>query len=99
MPPGVYRQPFVGEVELHESGRLTLRGTPFVAGSASSLADGVAHAVGDAGVAVADAWAMASTTPARLLGLDDRGDLTVARVGPAGVTAVGTRVAGRGALA
>lgn len=99
MPPGVYRQPVGGEVELHDSGRLTLRGTPYLAGSASSLADGVANAVGAAGVAVADAWAMASTTPAGLLGLDDRGDLTVARVGPAGVTVVGTRVAGRGALA
>lgn len=99
MAPGVYRQPVGGEVELHPNGRLTLRGTPYLAGSASSLADGVAHAVRDAGVAVADAWAMASTTPARLLGLADRGDLTVARVGPDGVRVVGTRVAGRAASA
>ena len=97
MPPGVYRTPVGGEVELHASGRLTLRGTPYLAGSASSLADGVAHAVREAGVAVADAWAMVSTTPSRLLGLADRGDLTVARVSADGVTVLATRAAGRAA--
>ncbi len=97
MAPGVYRQPVGGEVELQPDGRLTLRGTPYLAGSASSLADGVAHAVRDAGAAVEDAWAMASTTPARLLGLEDRGDLTVAHVGRDGVRVLGTRVAGRAA--
>lgn len=99
MAPGIYRQPVGGEVELHPNGRLTLRGTPYLAGSASSLADGVAHAVRDAGAPAADVWAMVSTTPARLLGLDERGDLTVARVGPSGVQVLGTRVAGRAALA
>ena len=97
-PPGVYRQPVGGEVELLPNGRLTLRGTPYLAGSASSLADGVAHAVGAAGVSVEDAWTMASRTPARLLGLDDRGDLTLATVGAAGVRIVGTVVAGRAAM-
>ncbi|MFU8887846.1 MAG: N-acetylglucosamine-6-phosphate deacetylase [Trueperaceae bacterium] len=97
MPPGIYRQPVGGEVELLASGRLTLRGTPYLAGSASSLADGVAHAVRDAGVAVEDAWAMVSTTPARLLGLEERGDLTLALVAPDGVRVLGTRVAGRAA--
>ena len=97
MAPGVYRQPVGGEVELQPNGRLTLRGTPYLAGSASSLADGVAHAVRDANVTVADAWSMASTTPARLLGLDERGDLTLARVGPDGVQVLGTRVAGHAA--
>jgi len=95
MAPGVYRQPVGGEVELQPNGRLTLRGTPYLAGSASSLADGVAHAVRDAGVAVEYAWTMASTTPVRLLGLDERGDLTIAHVGPEGVRVLGTRVAGR----
>jgi len=97
MAPGVYRQPVGGEVELHPNGRLTLRGTPYLAGSASSLADGVAHAVRDANVAVADAWAMASTTPSRLLGLEERGDLTIARVSRGGVRVLGTRVAGHAA--
>jgi N-acetylglucosamine-6-phosphate deacetylase len=99
MAPGVYRQPVGGEVELQPNGRLTLRGTPYLAGSASSLADGVAHAVRDAGAAVEDAWTMASATPARLLGLDERGDLTVAHVGRDGVRVLGTRVAGRAASA
>ena len=99
MPPGVYRQSVGGEVELLANGRLTLRGTPYLAGSASSLADGIAHAVRNAGAPVADAWAMVSTTPARLLGLDDRGDLTLARVGPDGVRVLGTRAAGHVAAA
>lgn len=77
MPPGVYEGQVGGTVELGEDGRLTLLGTPYLAGSASSLLDGVRTAVARAHVPVADALRMVSSTPATLLGLPERDDLTL----------------------
>jgi N-acetylglucosamine-6-phosphate deacetylase len=48
-------------------------------GSVLAMDRAVAHAVGDAGIGLADAVAAASTTPAALLGLDDRGAIAVGR--------------------
>jgi N-acetylglucosamine-6-phosphate deacetylase len=79
MPPGIYDAAVGGKVELREDGRLSVLGTPYLAGSASSLKDGVEHAVRDAGVALADACRMASTTPAGLLGLSQLRGFTVLR--------------------
>jgi N-acetylglucosamine-6-phosphate deacetylase len=50
-----------------------------LAGSAGSLADAVRHVVGW-GIPLDDALAMASATPARLLGLDDPGGIAVGAV-------------------
>ncbi len=69
MPPGIYTTTIGGKVELRADGRLSVLGTPYLAGSASSLKDGVEAAVRLAGVALADACRMASATPAALLGL------------------------------
>jgi N-acetylglucosamine-6-phosphate deacetylase len=96
-PPGVYHQAVGGEVELHPNGRLTLRGTPYLAGSVSTVADGVANALRHAGASPAAAWAMASATPARLLRLPERDDLTVARIDETGVTVIDTVVDDAGA--
>jgi N-acetylglucosamine-6-phosphate deacetylase len=92
--PGVYETAVGGKVELLPSGRLTLYGTPYLAGSASSLPDGIANAVRHAGVTLPEAVRLATANPARLLGLDGPGgrgsvragavaDLTLFRVDPA----------------
>jgi N-acetylglucosamine-6-phosphate deacetylase len=79
MTPGIYEAAVGGKVELREDGRLSVLGTPYLAGSASSLKDGVEHAVRDAGVSLADACRMASLTPAALLGLPEPRGFTVFR--------------------
>lgn len=81
LPPGVYDAAVGGKVELLPSGRLNLFGTPYLAGSASSLPEGIANAVRYAGVTLAEAVRFATANPARLLRLDGpRGRGTV-RVG------------------
>ncbi|MFC4555197.1 N-acetylglucosamine-6-phosphate deacetylase [Georgenia faecalis] len=65
--PGCYTTAVGGEVELSATGRLSYRGTPFLAGAAVSLAFGLAYAVRHAGVSVAEGIALASTTPGALV--------------------------------
>lgn len=94
LPPGRYESSIGGAVELLPSGRLTLAGTPYLAGSASTLSEGIANAVRHSDATLAESVRMASTNPARLLRLDatqGRGtvradaaaDLTLFRVDPA----------------
>lgn len=94
LPPGVYETAVGGTVELLPSGRLNLHGTPYLAGSASSLPDGIANAVRHAGVTLAEAVRLATANPSRTLGLDGPGgrgslragavaDLTAFRLDPA----------------
>lgn len=73
MAPGRYRTAVGGEVELSEDGRLYLPGTPFLAGAARSLSDGVAGAVDMAGLTLAAGLDLASANPGRIVG--DRGVL------------------------
>jgi N-acetylglucosamine-6-phosphate deacetylase len=92
LPPGTYETAVGGKVELLPSGRLNLHGTPYLAGSAGSLPEGIANAVRHAGATLPEAVRLATANPARLLGLDGptgRGsvrtgaaaDLTVFRFG------------------
>ena len=85
-PPGVYEGQVGGTVELHPNGRLTMHGKAYLAGSASSLADGVATAVDRLGTDPRDAIAMVSRVPERLLGLPPSDDLTVVELGPSGTS-------------
>jgi N-acetylglucosamine-6-phosphate deacetylase len=71
-PPGRYRIGLI-DVELHADGRVTMRGSDRLAGSALSLDVAVGNAVRLAGVSLDEALAMASTRPARCLGLDPAG--------------------------
>jgi N-acetylglucosamine-6-phosphate deacetylase len=66
MPTGRY---FLGdtEVELTESGRVVLPGTPYLAGSAADMPTAIANAVALGGVSFVDAVTMASLQPARLM--------------------------------
>ncbi|MGI8867969.1 MAG: N-acetylglucosamine-6-phosphate deacetylase [Mycobacteriales bacterium] len=76
-PPGRYDTPVGGQVELSADGRLAVAGTPYLAGSAVSLAECVARASRLADVTPAAAVEMASRIPAELLGAAERGSLDV----------------------
>ena len=68
MPPGRYGTPVGGEVELSPDGRLSQVGTPFLAGAARSLADGVATAITMAGLTLTAALRLATANPGRFAG-------------------------------
>jgi N-acetylglucosamine-6-phosphate deacetylase len=96
LAPGVYQFPDGAEVELDASGRLALRGTPYLAGAAAALPRCIENAMRHAGVTLRDAVRMVTENPSRLLGLSPQGgfeslrvgataNLTVFRVGPDGV--------------
>ncbi|WP_020573167.1 N-acetylglucosamine-6-phosphate deacetylase [Actinopolymorpha alba] len=74
-PPGIYQTPVGGEVELSEDGRLSHRGTPFLAGAARPISDGVAHVANLGPFSLAEAVALASGSPGRFCG--GRGELRV----------------------
>jgi N-acetylglucosamine-6-phosphate deacetylase len=65
----------VGRIALRFDGRVPRLADGTLAGSALTMDQAVRNVVHDAGVAAADAVHAAATTPARLLGLDDRGGL------------------------
>jgi N-acetylglucosamine-6-phosphate deacetylase len=71
--PGDYETPVGGTVHLSGDGRLSYAGTPYLAGAARSLADGVASAVALARIRLGDAVRMATANPGRFAG--DRGVL------------------------
>jgi N-acetylglucosamine-6-phosphate deacetylase len=94
LAPGVYDTQVGGKVELLQSGRLTLFGTPYLAGSVSSLRECITNVRRYAHISLPEAIRMASSNPARLLGLDVRekrgalrsgssADLTLFRIDPA----------------
>ncbi|MDR7418179.1 MAG: amidohydrolase family protein [Armatimonadota bacterium] len=69
MPPGDYD--WLGlRVTLSSRGRISLTGTPYLAGSALELASALPKVMAYAGVSLADAVTMACGNPARLLGVD-----------------------------
>jgi N-acetylglucosamine-6-phosphate deacetylase len=71
MPPGSAE--FMGmRVELTPERRVNLAGTPYLAGSALALAEGIGNAVRFAGITLAEALRLATVNPATMLGVDDR---------------------------
>ena len=85
MPPGDYS--WLGlKVTLSASGRISLTGTPYLAGSTLDLASALPNVMTFAGVTLADAVTMSCANPARLLGIEPgllvpggRGDVVVLR--------------------
>ncbi|TCO35917.1 N-acetylglucosamine-6-phosphate deacetylase [Kribbella steppae] len=65
-PPGEYSTAVGGDVELTDDGRLLVRGTPYLAGAAAPLADGVAWAA--AAFSLPEALTMATANPGRIVG-------------------------------
>lgn len=72
LPPGDYETPVGGRVVVADDGRLVLAGSDLLAGSGHSLLHCLAWVVRNTEVALAQALCMASTNPARLLGLPVR---------------------------
>jgi N-acetylglucosamine-6-phosphate deacetylase len=67
MPPGIYDQTIGGKVELTTDGRLGTLGTPYLAGAARPLKDGVAFAANSAALSLSDALMLASGNPGRIV--------------------------------
>lgn len=74
-PPGPYR---LGEIDidLAPNGRVSLRGTPFLAGSALSMPEAIGNTVRFTGLALDRVAAMASSIPAEYLGIEPAGTVT-----------------------
>ncbi|HTV70880.1 MAG TPA: amidohydrolase family protein [Rhizobiaceae bacterium] len=68
MPPGIYEQPIGGKVELSADGRLSLIGTPYLAGAALPLSDMVARAATMGGIDLDQALALATVNPGGFVG-------------------------------
>ena len=75
MPPGVYDQPIGGRVEVGSDGRLSVLGTPYLAGASRPLCEDVALAVRMADLSLSDALRLATSNPGRFVG--HRGRLAV----------------------
>ncbi|WUJ70889.1 amidohydrolase family protein [Kribbella soli] len=75
--PGDYKTAVGGAVTVGPDGSLRLQGTPYLAGSGASLLDCLRWSTGPGGLPLGPAVTMATTTPANLLGLTDRGRLEV----------------------
>lgn len=75
-PPGRYRTPVGGEVELSPEGRLAWAGTPLLAGAARSVADGVATVANLGAFGLGTAVELATAVPGRFAGVD-RGTIRV----------------------
>lgn len=73
--PGRYRMGGV-DCELGEDGRVSLPGTPYLAGSALTLDRAVANTVRFAGLPIDEVIPMASTIPASYLGMTTAGTVT-----------------------
>lgn len=70
-PPGLYTT--AGRtVEVSETGRISLVGTPYLAGSCLEMYRGVANLVRFSDLTLTQALTVSATNPARLLGLGDR---------------------------
>ncbi len=75
LEPGQYKTDTGETIELTKEGKLHYPAQKVLYGSASPITKGVGHIMEVTGCSLADAVKMASTNPARLYGLNDRGTL------------------------
>jgi N-acetylglucosamine-6-phosphate deacetylase len=68
MPQGLYEQPVGGQVEVSPEGRISIAGTPYLAGASLPLSANVAIAAEMAGLSLADALLLATRNPGRFVG-------------------------------
>jgi N-acetylglucosamine-6-phosphate deacetylase len=78
LPPGIYDQPIGGRVEVGGDGRLSVVGTPYLAGASRPLKEDVALAIRMADLTLADGLRLASSNPGRFVG--HRGRLALGEV-------------------
>lgn len=69
MPAGRYSSPIGGEVDVSVDGRVSVAGTPYLAGSGSCLLNVVENFTQFVGLPFLDGLTMATRNPARMLGL------------------------------
>lgn len=67
MAPGRYSSPIGGDVDVSEDGRVSVAGTPYLAGSGANLLDIVCSFTSFVGQPFTDALVMATRNPAKLL--------------------------------
>ncbi|HPE76089.1 MAG TPA: N-acetylglucosamine-6-phosphate deacetylase [Draconibacterium sp.] len=79
LEPGQYKTETGETIELTKEGKLYYPAQNVLYGSASPITKGVGHVMEVTGCSLADAIQMASTNPARLYGLKDRGTLEVGK--------------------
>lgn len=79
LKPGIYKNIDGEDIELTPDGRIQYLAQQNLAGSASTLDKGVGHIMKVTGCTLADAIRMASTNPARLYNLIDRGVIEVGK--------------------
>lgn len=75
LAPGAYRLGDI-DIQLAESGRVTLRGNDRLAGAALRLDVAVGNTVRATGLSLEEIWPLASTNPARLMGEQPIGTVT-----------------------
>lgn len=71
-PPGRYRQPIGGDVEVHPDGRIGVADTPYLAGAGLPLAANLSRAMTMARLGPREAFPLAIDNPARLIGVSAR---------------------------
>ena len=82
--PGHYRLGDV-DIDVGADGRVSLRGTPYLAGSAVTMPEAVANTVRFTGLPLNEVLPMATTTPAEYIGISTAGTVT-AEWDPVGFT-------------
>ncbi|WP_315837786.1 N-acetylglucosamine-6-phosphate deacetylase [Bradyrhizobium prioriisuperbiae] len=78
LSPGIYDQPIGGRVEVGSDGRLSVVGTPYLAGASRPLCEDVALAIRMADLTLADGIQLATLNPGRFVG--GRGRLAIGEV-------------------
>jgi N-acetylglucosamine-6-phosphate deacetylase len=78
LPPGIYDQPIGGRVEVGSDGRLSVVGTPYLAGASRPLRQDVALAIRMADLTLAEGLQLATSNPGRFVG--NRGRLAEGEV-------------------
>jgi N-acetylglucosamine-6-phosphate deacetylase len=79
LPPGVYKTQTGETIELTQEGKLHYPEQQVLYGSASPITKGVGNIMKVTGCSLADAIQMASTNPAKLYNMNDRGILEVGK--------------------
>ncbi|WP_240229477.1 N-acetylglucosamine-6-phosphate deacetylase [Devosia lacusdianchii] len=67
-PPGRYRSSIGGDVDVSVDGRLSVAGTPYLAGAGHLLDRNIAYAIEAAGLSLAEALRLATCNPGRFMG-------------------------------
>ena len=67
-PPGRYESPIGGAVDVSPEGRLSVAGTPYLAGAGHMLNQNIAHAIRATGLSLAQVLGLVTKNPGRLVG-------------------------------